>query len=246
MKKLMVAVAGAGMAAIAGVTVAWACTSVAAVQSISPAQGPEGTHVTMTFNGYNSMGSHLQNATTKVYFGGQTHGVLVAQAPTASNFSVSFDVPAGYGPGNYLVEAVSTGYNSDTGQQSRETTRTVFNVTPGVASANGGTSNASGVQPVNQGLPGDQNQVRTLVVDQGVTRPESGGSSNKGGAVQGQQGPVVPGQAVNVASSGFGSVAGLVLLLLGVAVLATSVAVVGAIGLGRVLQPERQRARERI
>lgn len=254
-KKLVVALAGAGVAAIAGVTIAWACVSVAAVQSISPSQGPQGTHVTMNFSGYNSMGSQLHNATTKVYFGGEAHGVLVAQAPTASNFSVSFDVPGGFAPGNYLIEAVSTGYNYSSygsgpgegknGQQSRQVTRTVFNLTPGVASANSSASSVSGLEQ-GQGLPGDQNQVRTLVTDQGITRPASGGSSTKGGAVQAPQGPIVPGQAVNVASTGLGSVAGLVLLLLGVAVLATSVAVVGAIGLGRVLQPERQRSKERI
>lgn len=255
LKKLIVATVGAGATAVVAVTVAFACVSVAAVQSISPSSGPQGTHVTMNFSGFNSMGSQLNNGTTKVYFGGQQHGVLVAQAPTAQNFSVSFDVPSGFAPGNYLIEAVSTGYNSSTygsgpgggpnSQKSQQVTRTVFNMTPGVASANGTSSSSSILQQANQNSPYGQDQVRTLVVNQGVTRP-GGVVSNKGGAVQVPQSPVTPGQAVNLASSGVGSALGLVLLLLGVAVLATSVAVVGAVGISRVLQPERQRTRERI
>ncbi|MHB8719749.1 MAG: hypothetical protein ACYDAC_12800 [Candidatus Dormibacteria bacterium] len=233
--------AGGALVALVGGVVALACTSIAAVDNLSPGSGPIGSHVTMNFSGFNSMNSHMENATTNIYFGGQAHGVLVASAPTGENFSVTFTVPSGYAPGNYVVEAVSTGYNASTGQRSQETARAVFDVTPGVPQSGATSSNSTGLVQLN-GSAGGPNQQQTIVIDQGVARPGTA-VGNRGGTVPLQQLPVAPGQSVSLASSGLGSMAGVVLLFLGVAVLATGVATVGAVGLSRVLQPRREAER---
>lgn len=243
MKRLGAVVGAAIAAGMLGAVTAFACVSVAAVQSVSPSSGPPGTHVTVNYNGFDSMGNYMTNGTTKVYFGGETHGVLVATVATAKNFTVAFAVPASAATGNYLIEAVATGRNPDTGQTSREVSRTIFAVTAPVPGAHG----AQG--PIVQQAPGSiqipqADEVKTVTVDQAVTRPDGGQPAV--GAPGAQQAPVAPGQAVTLASQSVGSAVGLILMLLGVVVLGTAVAAAAAVAVGRVHQPQRQAEKQRI